>query len=164
MPDRARAVTQLRSRSPRQRRNLLHRARQYPRAIAEQTAVRWVVNVSTGSCCRPETLGNRRKPEETGAELLPLQVNRKRSSSCPLRPAGIAHRKARREAPSHIALAQADNRRFCRSSLDSAAREIPCLATCRNSTRQNPSCSIPSCRAERYERTETRQHTRAGSY
>jgi hypothetical protein len=45
MPDRAHAVAQLRPRSPGQLRNLLHRARQYPRAIAEQTAVRWVVNV-----------------------------------------------------------------------------------------------------------------------
>src|SRR5437773_2132160 len=46
MPDRAHAVAQLRSRSPRQLRDLLHRARQCSCAIAQQTAVRGVVNVS----------------------------------------------------------------------------------------------------------------------
>src|SRR5205814_8162609 len=46
MPDRAHAVAHLRSRSPRQLRALLHRARQYSCAIAQQTAVRGVVNVS----------------------------------------------------------------------------------------------------------------------
>src|SRR5438094_4171987 len=46
MPDRAHAVAQLRSRSPRQLRDLLHRARQYSCAIAHLTAVRGVVDLS----------------------------------------------------------------------------------------------------------------------